>query len=187
MFNLLFALGSQHWTLFDSCDPVDVGTALADITNCTFTSSGTGHAITTSLATGTISFNGNNFSGYTTGANAAINFTATSGTVTVNYSGGNLPTFQTAGVSVTFQASSSLTLTGLQPNTEVRIYDAGTTTEVAGVENSGTSEVFSISVSSVDIVIHALGFIYQRLEGVSTASDRSIPIQQQEDRQFLNP
>ena len=172
---------------FDSCDPVDVGTALADITNCTFTSSGTGHAITTSLATGTISFNNNNFSGYTTGANAAINFTATSGTVTVNYSGGNLPTFQTAGVSVTFQASSSLTLTGLQPNTEVRVYDAGTTTEVAGVENSGTSEVFSISVSSVDIVIHALGFIYQRLEGIATTSDRSIPIQQQEDRQFLNP
>ena len=179
--------GSISSCTFDSCDPVDVGTALADIENCEFTSSGTGHAITTSVATGTISFNGNNFSGYTTGANAAINFTASSGTVTVNYSGGNLPSFQTAGVSVTFQASSSLTLTGLQTNTEVRVYDAGTTTEVAGVENSGTSEVFSINVSSVDIVIHALGFIYQRLEGITTTSDRSIPIQQQEDRQFLNP
>lgn len=172
---------------FDSCDPVDMGTALGDISGCTFTSGGTGHAITTSVSSGTISFNNNNFSGYLTGANAAINFTATSGTVTVNYSGGNLPTFQTAGVSVTFQASSSLTLTGLQPNTEVRIYQAGTTTEVAGVENSGTSEVFSISVSSVDIVIHSLGFIYQRLEAVATSTDRSIPIQQQEDRQFENP
>jgi hypothetical protein len=78
-------------------------------------------------------------------------------------------------------------LTGLQPNTEVRVYQAGTTTEVAGVENSGTSEVFSISVSSVDIVIHSLGFIYQRLEAVATSTDRSIPIQQQEDRQFENP
>lgn len=172
---------------FDSCDPVDVGTALADITNCTFTSAGTGHAITTSIATGTISFNGNNFSGYTTGANAAINFTATSGTVTINYSGGNLPTFQTAGVTVVFQASSSLTLTNLQPNTEVRIYDVGTTTEVAGVENSGTSEVFSINVATVDIVIHALGYIYQRLESIDTSNDRSLPIQQQEDRQYNNP
>lgn len=184
----LTANGSSISTCtFDSCDPVDVGTALADITNCTFTSSGTGHAITTSIATGTISFNGNNFSGYTTGANAAINFTATSGTVTINYSGGNLPTFQTAGVSVTFQASSSLTLTGLQSNTEVRVYDTGTTTEVAGVENSGTSETFSINVAAVDIVIHALGFVYQRLDNVNTSTDRSIPIQQQEDRQYENP
>lgn len=172
---------------FVSCEPVDMGTALGDISGCTFTSSGTGHAITTSIATGTISFNNNNFSGYTTGANAAINFTATSGTVTVNYSGGNLPTFQTAGVNVTFQASSSLTLTGLEPNTEVRVYQAGTTTEVAGVENSGTSETFSISVGSVDIVLHALAFIHQRLDAVDTSTDRSIPIQQQEDRQFENP
>jgi hypothetical protein len=75
----------------------------------------------------------------------------------------------------------------LEPNTEVRVYQAGTTTEVAGVENSGTSETFSISVSSVDIVLHALAFIYQRLDAVNTSTDRSIPIQQQEDRQFENP
>jgi hypothetical protein len=179
--------GSASNCTFDSCDPLDAGTALGDISGCEFTSSGTGHAITTSVSSGTISFNNNNFSGYGTGANAAINFTATSGTVTVNYSGGSLPTFQTAGVSVTFQASSSLTVTGLQTNTEVRVYSSGTTTEVAGVENSGTSETFSISVPSVDVVIHALGFIYQRLEAVNTSTDRSIPIQQQEDRQYENP
>ena len=90
-------------------------------------------------------------------------------------------------MTVTFQASSSLTLTNLQPNTEVRIYDVGTTTEIAGVENSGTSEVFSINVATVDIVIHALGFIYQRLESIDTSNDRSLPIQQQEDRQYNNP
>lgn len=172
---------------FDSCEPVNMGTALSDISGCTFTSGGTGHAITTSINTGTISFNNNNFNGYGTGANAAINFTSTTGSVTINYAGGNLPTFQSAGVTVTFQASSSLTLTGLKINTEIRIYDAGTTTEVAGIENSGTSETFSINVASVDIVIHNLNYIYQRLEAVNTSTDRSIPIQQQIDRQFLNP
>jgi hypothetical protein len=172
---------------FDGSEPVDMGTALSDISGSTFTSGGSGHAITTSISTGTISFNNNNFSGYTTGANAAINFTATSGSVTINYSGGNLPTFQTAGVTVSFQASSSLTLTNLKVNTEVRVYQAGTTTEVAGVENSGTSETFSINVGSVDIVIHNLNYLYQKLFAIDTTSDRSIPIQQQIDRQYENP
>ena len=79
-----------------------------------------------------------------------------------------------AGLTVTFQTRSTLTLTGLQLNTEVRVYDAGTTTEIAGVENSGTSESFSINVSSVDIVIHALGYIYQKLSNVDTSTSKKL-------------
>ena len=171
---------------FDSCAPVDVGNNLGDISDCEFISSGSGHGVTTSVSTGTIAFNGNSFSGYGSGANAAINFTASSGSVTVNVSGAGIPTFQTAGVTVNFVLSNSLTLTGLEPNTEVRIYDAGTTTELAGIESTSGSFNTSISVSAVDIVVFNLEFIAIRLKNIDTTSDRTIPIQQQEDRQYEN-
>ena len=84
--------------------------------------------------------------------------------------------------------STTLTLTGLQNNTEVRVYDQGTTTEIAGVENTSTGTFTTgISVSSVDIVIHALGYLNQRLTNVDTSTDRTIPIQQTIDRQYENP
>ena len=146
------------------------------------------NAIKTSVPAGTYSLTGNNFTGY--GAdntdNAAIYFTATTGTITVNVSGGNIPTYKSDGATVVFQTSSTLTLNGLQPNTEVRVYQAGTTTEVAGVENSGTSEAFAISVSSVDIVLHNIGYLYQRIKNVDTSADQTLPIQQRVDRQYEN-
>lgn len=80
-----------------------------------------------------------------------------------------------------------LTLTGLQANTEVRIYQAGTTTEIDGVENSGTTFATTTSASSVDIVVHALGYEYQRLSGVDTSQNLTLPIQQRADRNYSNP
>jgi hypothetical protein len=68
----------------------------------------------------------------------------------------------------------------------VRIFAAGTTTEVAGVENSGTSETFTINVPSVDIVIHALGFEYQKIKGANTSANLNLPIQQRIDRNYEN-
>jgi len=79
----------------------------------------------------------------------------------------------------------TLTISGLQPNTEVRVYDG--VTEVGGVENSGTSETFDIEQDSVDIVIHALGFLNQILEGIDTTENSTLPITQVLDRQYNNP
>jgi hypothetical protein len=164
--------------------------SLSDIQNCTFLANGaTTYAIETS-DTGSVSLTGNTFTGYGSSgtATAAIHFTATSGSVTVAVSGGAVPTFTSDGVSVTMTLSTTLTLTGLIDDSEVRIYDAGTTTEVAGVENtSGGSFVAGISVSSVDIVIHSLGYLNQRINAVDTSTDRTIPIQQTIDRQYENP
>ena len=83
--------------------------------------------------------------------------------------------------------TTSLTLTGLQPNSEVRIYEAGTLTEIDGVENSGTSFSTTISVSSVDIVVFALDYQPIKLKAVDTTSDVSLPIQQVTDRVYANP
>ncbi len=79
-----------------------------------------------------------------------------------------------------------LNLTGLQSNTEIRIYTAGTTTEIAGVENSGTSFTTTLVQSSVDIVIHALGYEYQKLNSVDTSQNLSLPITQRIDRNYRN-
>lgn len=90
------------------------------------------------------------------------------------------------------QASPFLTLTNLQNPTEVRIYDAGTTTELTGAENI-TGGTFSWNydpdvVSSVDISILSLGYQNVRLKALPLGlTDSSIPIQQQVDRQYLNP
>ena len=88
---------------------------------------------------------------------------------------------------------SVLTLTGLKTNTEVRIYTAGTTTELGGVENSGTSFQYEyqhdrVTDPVVDIVIHSLGYEYIKLKNVVLGiNDSSIPIQQRIDRNFSNP
>jgi hypothetical protein len=116
----------------------------------------------------------------------------TTGTVTINLSGctGNL-SYRSAGATVSLVNSTTLELTGLKNPTEVRVYNAGTTTEIAGAENV-TTGTFSTGIDaaaypSVDIAIVSLGYQNLRLLSINMATDRSIPIQQQLDRQYLNP
>lgn len=93
----------------------------------------------------------------------------------------------------------TLTLTGLQDGSEVRIYEAGNpNNEIAGQESvSGGSFVYNYDFTDsffngtdqdVDIVIHALGYLNIRLSGITLgALNTSIPIQQSVDRQYNNP
>jgi hypothetical protein len=108
-----------------------------------------------------------------------------------NTNGSNLDgskTYSPLGGTVTVENPSTLTLTGLQPNTEVRVYLAGTQTEVAGVENSGTSESFEFfGILSVDVVLLNLQYLYQKIESVDVSNGASLPIQQRFDRNFENP
>ncbi|MGV6830300.1 MAG: hypothetical protein ACWA5P_01900 [bacterium] len=93
------------------------------------------------------------------------------------------------GGAITVVNPSTLTLTGLETNTEVRVYEAGTQNELSGEENVTTGS-FSTSIQQplVDIVIHALGWLNQRIENVDTSlGDVTLPIQQRVDRQYLNP
>jgi hypothetical protein len=87
----------------------------------------------------------------------------------------------------------TLSLTGLKNPSEVRIFPAGSTVSVAGAENV-TGGVFSWVFDpddypgGVDIAILSLGFLNLRLLAVALSSaDLLIPIQQQIDRQYLNP
>jgi hypothetical protein len=96
-------------------------------------------------------------------------------------------TVLTGGGTINLITPTTLNLTGLQPNSEVRVYNAGTITELAGVENSGTTFSTTLQVSSVDIVIHALGYEYQKIEGADTSANLALPIQQRFDRNYRNP
>jgi len=80
-----------------------------------------------------------------------------------------------------------LTLVGLEPNTEVRVYESGTTTELAGIENSGTSFSATVGVPAVDIVLMSLEFVYQKIENIDTSSSTTVPVQQFFDRNYENP
>lgn len=85
-----------------------------------------------------------------------------------------------------------LTITGLKNPSEVRIYAAGTTTLLAGQE-SVTGGTFAWTFDpdtnpSVDIAVLALGYQNLRFPAFAlTLADTAIPVQQQVDRQYLNP
>ena len=85
----------------------------------------------------------------------------------------------------------NLTFTGLQSNSEVRIYDAGTEAEIGGVENSTasfTASIDAVSYPLVDVVIHNVQYNYVRISGIDmSGGSASIPVQQQFDRNYTNP
>lgn len=84
----------------------------------------------------------------------------------------------------------TLTLSGLQPNSEIEVFSEGTSTIIDGIENSGTtfSHQYTFVNDNVDIVIHHINFVHIRLSSVFRGSTNStIPITQQAERVFSNP
>lgn len=138
---------------------------------------------------GSYVFNGLNFNdfGADETATAAV-LNSSGGAVSISVLNGEVPTVRNTGGGTTeVSRQTTLTLTGLKTNTEVRVFEAGTTNEVAGVENSTNTFTAGIGVDSVDIVIHNLGYLYQRIDGADTTGNLTLPIQQQPDRNYLNP
>ena len=177
-----------------------------------FIQAGAGHAIELSGVGSTYAVPTLTFTGYgaDTTDSAALDITAATGTTTIEYSG-TAPTYKTAGATVVLSANPvNLTLTGIQadssanitggaPSSEVRIYEAGTTTEIDGIEDvietTGGSKIGTftftytyVPATDVDIVIHHHDYQYLRLENVTLgAGDASLPIQQIFDRNYSNP
>jgi hypothetical protein len=94
--------------------------------------------------------------------------------------------------SVKINNTVNVTLTGLitSPATEVRVYEAGTTTEIDGVEDEASgSFIFSAEASSdVDIIIHNVEYVPIRIESFTIPSTAvSIPISMRFDRNYSNP
>lgn len=114
------------------------------------------------------------------------------GTGTLNYTNTNGSNASIAsapnGATVNVINPAVLTVSPLIPGTEVRFCDAGTTTEVGGIESSGTSFSSSVSVSTVDVIVHKEDYENIRVRNVDmTGGDVTVPVNQVFDRQYENP
>lgn len=198
----------------------EVSAASANLSNCTFTETlgigalqVTGPADMALVRDGTVSNNPYwgirmtaasaqtyELSGMTFSSNTSADvwLASTTGTATLNIvGGGSIPTTGSAGCVVVINNYKTLTLTDIISGSEVRIYTAGTTTELAGTETcTGTvsdDAIFEydynyVASTYVDIVIHKQDYIYYRVDDyLLSESNTSLPIAQQFDRQYSNP
>lgn len=185
------------------------------VTNTTFNSDGTGHAIQLNGTASDCTLSGDIFNGYasTNGStgNEAIFVNIATGNMTINITnGGNTPSIRTAGATVTVSNSKTFTVTNVVENSEVRIYRASDLVEFGGVENvsASPSGVSNVTVSSdpdnigrfrvaysygytVDtpIFVVVLHNSYQALRPSFTLKsvDTALQVTQIADRQYLNP
>lgn len=172
---------------------VTAADGLASVSGCSFNGAGvTQHAIQFDVA-GTFDIDNHSFVNYgLDGSTNAVVFNNSGGHLDLNLLGdislSDVTVLNGAGGTTNKIKSSSLTLTGLENPTEVRVFEAGTTVEVAGQETvvSGTFSA-GLNVGSVDVSILSLSFQNLRLKSVNMSGDVSIPVDQLSDRQYLNP
>lgn len=127
---------------------------------------------------------------FNSGTSIQVLYTGSDTLTANNLNGSNLVSESIAtpyGGTVNIVTPSTLTVSGLEANSEVRVFEAGTTTQIAGIESTSGDFITSLQVNSVDISILNLDFQMIRLKGVDTTSDTFIPVVQRTDRQFLNP
>lgn len=171
---------------------------------CSFTSASDGvatHAIefNTSMTNTSITLVDIDFNGYSTSnnqGNSVLNVLATTGTLTINVSGGSgTVSYDTAGATVSIVNAVNVTFTGMRDDTEIRIFAAGTETELAGIEEAtdGTTDnrSFTAAISAGTVVDYRIvNLAYKIIEVYNftwPTSTQSLPIQQQIDRNYNNP
>ena len=141
-----------------------------------------------------------NFNGYHASNaqnDSTFNVLATTGTLTINISGGSGNTsYKTAGATVVIVNSVTVTLTGMRDDTEIRIMQAGSNTvELAGIEaataGSADDRSFAFSLAAATSVdIYIVNTTYENIEiygYVVPGTATSLPQQQRFDRVYLNP
>jgi len=184
--NTSIATSSLYWNV--NLDPNGY------LDGCSFLGSGSSHAIefgpNVPVSMSLVDVEYNNYGLDNTTSSSIYNNSGKALTITIAGSG-DIPTVRNGtGASTTIIAGlTQVTLTGLVPNTEVRVLDNTTQVELAGIENSGTSFSFSLSSAIVvDIVIHNIEYEYIRINNFTVPSnDTSIPIEQRFDRNYSNP
>lgn len=131
--------------------------------------------------------------------NSRLEFRVFSGTtsLTLNVTDGDTPTIDGT---ATINNNVSVTLTNIQPGTEVRVYPAQDfnspqdLTEIAGIEDTGSPTEFTFTASAgqlVDIVVLNQDYVLPPANRIRNfevpATSTSFPISQIIDRNFSNP
>jgi hypothetical protein len=165
------------------------------ISQCTFISAGTKHAIELNTA-GTFTFAGNQFIGYATSdgstGNEAI-YNNSGGSVTLNITGGGgTPTVRNGtGASTTVNNATTYSLTGIQAGSEVTIVRSSDQTVLFHVESSaGGTETYSYSYTSdttIDVLVMSLAYEPLNFSDTLRSSASSVPVQQVLERNYSNP
>jgi hypothetical protein len=112
------------------------------------------------------------------------------GTGTVNFTNSgtsNATTFIcTNGGKVNILNNFNVTFTGAENNTEIRVFAAGTTTELAGIENTSGDFVASIPNGTVDVRIVSITFKIREIFNLSVTQDFTFQVDQFTDRVYEN-
>ena len=192
----------------------------------TFNSVGTGHAIYIPSGTTETAFTFDNFSftGYSvaslgsnliaaTGSTDAMIYNDAGGAITITITGGgdSISVRNGTGATTTVLNAVSITLTGMKDSSEVRVYEAGATDQVAAAEDVGSTTnpagnglsvgssvggttdartyTFSTSAGvSVDIRVFNINWIADDFKAFEIPSvDTNVPIAQRLDRVYSNP
>jgi hypothetical protein len=177
---------------------------LGDVTDCTFVSDGSNHAIElTSIGGGSMNWSCTT-TGYDAGSagspvtptstgNESLYVNVGSGTLTVNVAAGaTVPSIRSAGATVNVVVGqTTVTVTPLTPNTEVRVFSrdgsGNNDVELAGVENSGTSFQFTLTAGTVvNVVVFNITKLPIDIYGYTVPSaDANLQVNQQNDRNYL--
>ncbi len=136
------------------------------MTDMTFTKGAAStHAIEFGLTSPlAMTLTGVNFNGYNASDgndDSAIHFKRTTGTINLTISGGSTPSFRTDGATVNILSDVTVTFDELKDNSEVRVFNASTGVELAGIEDATAGSVddrnFAASIPAstvVNYVIH---------------------------------
>jgi hypothetical protein len=169
------------------------GSSVSTLSNTSFTSDGTGHAIEitggTSHTLNNITFSGYAASNGSTG-NEAVYVNIASGNVTINSD--SAISVRTAGATVTVVAGQkTLTVTGIVSGSDVVILTAGTDTVLAindGATNPVTSFAYSYTYSAgvnVDVAVYKAGYVpYIVRAYLLENGNASLPVAQVVDRNY---
>ena len=142
--------------------------------------------------------------------NEALYVNIASGTLTLNISGGTVPSIRTAGATVIVQNIKTFTIQNIVANTEIRIYRQSDLLELAGAEDVGNATPGAVNLSintdadnigkyttsysynytsdtPIFVVAHSLTQQWLRTSAILKSTDSSLKIAQIADRQYLNP
>lgn len=108
------------------------------------------------------------------------------GTGTLNWTNTNGADASIGSGNVNFINPAQLTINNLQANSTVKVFEAGTETEIAGEDSVTGTFSQTISSSLVDIKVFSLLYRNIALKGIDTSSSISFSVQQRLDPQYRN-
>jgi hypothetical protein len=165
--NLSALTAGNHW--WTGSDPSTI------FQNCAFTGGG-GHALNITIAGGnSITLTGNTFTGFGADAStgAALNFTAASGTITVNVVGGSIPTYKTAGATIDIVNAVTVKVTVKDAATLANIENARVLVEADSGGDLGAGVDILTGLTNASGVIQTTVFNFTNTQPVTGTARRA--------------